>query len=75
MLDLYRSWKLGFMTREQAERKLAEPMTGEKYRDLAEDAVEETTAFDRAFKDYNAWLADQGKQCLPDGRIVALDRP
>ncbi|MBI3785795.1 MAG: bifunctional YncE family protein/alkaline phosphatase family protein [Deltaproteobacteria bacterium] len=74
MLDLYRQWKLGLLSREQAERKLVEPMQDEEYKALLEEAVEESTAFDSAFRDYNIWLAEQDKECLPDGRVVPLQR-
>jgi len=72
LLHLYRSWKLGRLTRPRAETKLHKPVDPEDYQELLEDSVEEETAFDAAFKEYNAWLAAQGKQCLPDGRVVPL---
>lgn len=70
LLDLYRTWKLGLMSREEAERQLHEPQDADQFERLQEEAVEETTAFDTAFKQYNGWLATQGKECLPDGRVV-----
>jgi YVTN family beta-propeller protein len=72
LLDLYRSWKLGRLTRRQAEQKLLEPADPEEYQELLTEAVEEQTAWDSAFKEYNAWLATQGKKCLPDGRVVSI---
>jgi hypothetical protein len=44
----------------------------EDYQEQLEEAVEEETAFDAAFREYNAWLATQGKHCLPDGRVVPI---
>lgn len=72
LLELYRSWKLGRMTRRQAEKKLRQAVDPEDNQEALQEAAEEKTAFDRAFKDYNAWLATQGKTCLPDGRVVPL---
>lgn len=74
LLDIYRLWKMGRIHRVDAERLLEVPMEPKKYSELQEEAEEEKTAFDRAFRDYNAWLAQQGKQCLPDGRIVPLEK-
>lgn len=72
LLDLYRSWKLGRMTRREAERKLHAPMDRAAHRESLEDAAEEKTAWDTAFKEYSAWLAEQGKEYLPDGRVVPM---
>ncbi len=71
LLDLYRSWKLGLMSRVEAEAKLHEPMDAEEYEDRAEEARQEQTAFDGALKDYNVWLAPQGKKYLPTGELVS----
>lgn len=73
LLDLYRSWKMGLMSREQAEQELADPLSPDEYEELVEEAVEESTAFDEAFREYNAWLAARGKKCLLDGRVVPVE--
>lgn len=72
VLDVYRRWKLGALTREEAEEELAEPIDPEEYSEELEESVEEAAAFDEAFANYNDWLAPQGKRCLGDGRIVPL---
>jgi len=72
LLHLYRSWKLGRLSRTRAETKLHRPVDPEDYQESLADAVEEETAFDAALTDYNRWLATQGKRVLPNGSVVPL---
>jgi hypothetical protein len=71
LLGLYRSMRLGRLTRAQAEQKLVEPMNAEEYEEMVEEAVEETTAWESAWKGYAAWLDEQGLTVTSDGRVVA----
>ena len=58
LLDAYRLWKMGRITRVEADRRTANlrASAGERWEDLEEEAEEETTAFDADFARYQAWL-------------------
>lgn len=57
ILDAYRLWKMGRITKHEAQRRIARPeLSAEKWADLFEEAEEETTAFDRSWRRYQRWL-------------------
>lgn len=63
LLHHYRQWQMGHITREEAERRLSLEHMGfeaEIWEELEEEAEEETFAFDRDFKRYQAWRLNRG---------------
>ncbi len=61
MLDAYRLWKMGQITREEAERRIANIRhEGEAYEERIEESREETFAFDEGLRDYRQYLIDRG---------------
>ena len=57
ILDAYRLWKMGRITKDEAKQRIERPaLSAEKWADLFEEAEEETTAFDRSWRRYEAWL-------------------
>ncbi len=73
VLGLYRAVKMGILTREQAEWELSQPLDDEEYEELVEEAIEETTAWERDVARFEAWLAEQGLRLSPDGRVVPAE--
>ena len=62
VLDAYRLWRQGKITRSEAERRIAHPIMGlERWTGLFEEAFEESFAFDHAFRQYEEWLKAKGK--------------
>ena len=60
VLDAYRLWRMGRITREEAERRIADPrLTDEELRELVEESAEDALAFDRDWARYQRWLRDQ----------------
>ena len=62
-LDTYMLWRMGRISREEAERRLAAPrmaLDEEEWEELEEEAEEETFAFDRDFARYQAWAVERG---------------
>lgn len=63
ILDAYRLWKMGRITRAEADQRIASPRLSEKkWDDLLEEAEEETTAFDRSWRRYQAWQKSKRPQ-------------
>ena len=65
ILDAYLLFKLGRITRQEAEERLTTEFLGaeeEDWEDYVEEAEEETFAFDRDFERYRAWARDHGLQ-------------
>ena len=63
LLDTYMLWRLGRITREEAERRLEAPrlaLDDEEWEELEEEAEEETFAFDQAWAQYVDWCAEKG---------------
>lgn len=68
ILNLHRAWKMGRITRIEAERRLLEERFGveeETWEELNEEAEEETYAFDEAWVRYQAWRASRGLDPTP----------
>jgi YVTN family beta-propeller protein len=60
LLQAVQAWRLGQISRAEAERRIAAPWANAEAREEAEEeSREETTAFDRAFAAYQALLADE----------------
>ncbi len=63
LLDSYMLWRLGRISREEAERRLDAPrlaLDDEEWEELEEEAEEETFAFDQAWVQYEAWCKEKG---------------
>ena len=63
LLDAYMLWKMGRITRQEAERRLAEPrltLDEDEWEELEEEAEEETYAYDLAWAQYEAWALERG---------------
>ncbi|MCB9766199.1 MAG: hypothetical protein H6739_40865, partial [Alphaproteobacteria bacterium] len=63
LLDAYMLWRMGRLTRAEAEARLMAPYMGwdeEDWEELEEEAEEETHAFDRDWARYEAWAEAQG---------------
>lgn len=63
LLDAYLLWRMGRISREEAERRLAAPnlaADAEEWEELEEEAQEERFAFDRDWARYEAWCAERG---------------
>jgi hypothetical protein len=74
VLDAYRQWRMGRITREEAEARIdrlerslpagvrrTEEELAEAALEREEEAREETFAFDRAYRQYAAWLSARGE--------------
>ncbi|MEE2787597.1 MAG: alkaline phosphatase family protein, partial [Myxococcota bacterium] len=62
VLDAYRLWRMGRISREEAQRRIDEPVMGlGRWTALLEESFEETFAFDAAFAKYAQWLRARGK--------------
>ncbi|MFZ4738147.1 MAG: bifunctional YncE family protein/alkaline phosphatase family protein [Bradymonadia bacterium] len=67
LLDAYRLWKMGRISRAEAERRIrVNQVDPERWEDLDEESEEETFAFDRDWARYQAWRAERG---LPPDRL------
>ncbi|MCB9547184.1 MAG: hypothetical protein H6706_15240 [Myxococcales bacterium] len=73
ILDAYRLWQMGRISRAEAERRVATlQVDPERWALLEEEAEEEIHAFDGAFAAYQAWRREQG---LPPAVIPPRARP
>ena len=62
ILDAYRLWKMGKITKEEAFEKIAAgPQNEETWEEWVEESHEDTLAFDQAWKRYQQYRATQGK--------------
>lgn len=62
VLDAYRLWRMGRISREEAERRIADPaLTEAQIEALVEESEEDTTAFDHAWRQYEQWLRARGE--------------
>jgi hypothetical protein len=60
VLDAYRLWRMGRITKEEAQRRIDQPrLPWARWVALLEEAFEERFAFDRDFRRYQAYLARQ----------------
>jgi DNA-binding beta-propeller fold protein YncE len=83
ILEPYRQWKMGRISRAEAERRLRAPRYGldeETWEELTEEAEHETTAFDLAWKSYADWMVSIGRprpvqQRLPAPAAAPAVRP
>ncbi len=74
LLDAYMLWKMGRISRAEAERRLEAPrmaLDEEAWEELEEEAEEETTAHDLAWRQYEAWCAERGLPAPVRPRIGA----
>ncbi len=63
LLDAYMLWKMGRITRQEADRRLHRPrldLDEEAWEELEEEAEEETYAYDLAWERYVAWCEERG---------------
>ncbi|MCB9792668.1 MAG: hypothetical protein H6741_08045 [Alphaproteobacteria bacterium] len=64
LIDAYMLWRMGRLSREEAEARLYAPYMSwdeEDWEELEEEAEEEGHAFDLAWAQYEAWCAAQGR--------------
>lgn len=62
VLDAYRLWRMGKITKEEAQRRIDDKVIDEdRYEELEEEAEEEVFAFDRAWAWYERHLRARGK--------------
>lgn len=85
VLDAYRLWRMGEISRDEAQRRIDENIRTlpggvlgdpesleEYYEELEEEAEEERNAFDQSFARYGAWLRERG-QAVPVLHGAPLD--
>ena len=63
LLDAYMLWKMGRITRQEADRRLHQPrldLDEEAWEELEEEAEEETYAYDLAWERYVGWCDERG---------------
>ncbi len=63
LLDAYLLWRMGRITREEAERRLEAPrmaLDDEQWEELEEEAEEESFAYDQAWARFERWCDDRG---------------
>lgn len=61
ILDAWRLWRMGRITRAEADARIASPRLSERMREeLEEEAEEESTAFDRSWARFVEWRRQQG---------------
>jgi hypothetical protein len=60
LLDAYRLWRMGRITREEADRRIAEgiDLSGD-VEELEEEANEEAIAFEASWARYEVWLRER----------------
>ena len=70
LLDAYRLWRMGRISRTEAERRIqAGGAADPRYAERAEESEDETRAFDRAWARYQGWRRSRG---LPAHVLPAL---
>ena len=61
VLDAYRLWQMGEITRAEADRRISERWSSvEDLEEMIEEAEEETLAFNTAWANYLRWAAERG---------------
>lgn len=61
ILDAYRLWRMGRISRAEADARIARPQLSEEdWEELEEEAEEETTAFDRSWRRFTEWRQRKG---------------
>ncbi len=59
VLDAYRLWRMGRISREEAERRIDAELPPDRLEELEEEAEEESIAFDMAWLQYEVWLRER----------------
>ncbi|MCA9539011.1 MAG: bifunctional YncE family protein/alkaline phosphatase family protein [Myxococcales bacterium] len=72
VLDAYRLWKMGRISRAEATRRIDEGPSPEQWEALIEESYEESHAFDRDWAAYQDWRRAQG---LPPARLFGRRAP
>ncbi len=74
VLDIYRRWRMGWISRAEADALLAHPdVDPELQEEREEEAAEEGPAYEDAFADYHRWRDERGLP--PDPRVPQPHAP